>query len=336
MQIVHYFPAKFPVQGYGGTERIAYWLGKAQAEMGHKVIYLCKAGGSVPFAEVMNVEEEFDDLTPLIPPKTDIVQLYNAFPITDNLENLNIPTESIKVPRFKLDYPCLTGIHGNGKPSETFHPNSVFVSQNHAARHNWTEYVYNGIDISEYPIQCIKENFLLFLAKASWKVKNLSGSISIANSAKIPLHIAGGKASFWSRGVISHGTIDGAEKLSLLRNAQALLFPVIWEEPFGVALIEALACGTPIIATPRGAIPEIVDSTCGFLSNSFSELVESVKKLKSLDPEDCRVRVIKQFTHLQMAEGYLAHYRKILKDGFLREGYPTSLGNPQEVTWYKK
>jgi glycosyltransferase involved in cell wall biosynthesis len=336
MQIVHYFPTEFPVKGYGGTERIAYWLGKAQAEMGHKVIYLCKKDGELPFAETINAPEIFDDLTPFIPPKTDIVQLYNVFPITDALDKLQIDNKLIKMPRFKLDYPFLVGIHGNGKASEAFHPNSVFVSHNHAARHNWTEYVYNGVDISEYPFKREKEKFLLFFAKASWSVKNLPGAIQIANKAKIPLHVGGGEVPFWSRGVFSHGIVDGEEKLNLLGNAQALLFPIIWNDPCPVAILETLACGTPVVATPRGSLPELVDSSTGILADSFNELVEATNKIKEIDSEACRHRVINKFTHIHMAEKYQFYYSKILSDGRLREGFPVAKQKPIKYIYYKQ
>jgi glycosyltransferase involved in cell wall biosynthesis len=340
MKIVHYTPAaRFPIVGYGGTSRAAQWLGKAQAEMGHRVTYICKRGSSLPFAETVDAPENFDvltDLTPFIPPKTDIVQLYDVFP-TSNLQTLdeqNLSSLSINIPRFKLEYPFLVCVQGNGKASEAFHPCTVFVSSNHAARHNWTEYVYNGLDISEYPFKGEKERFLLFLAKACWSVKNLPGAISIANKAQIPLHVGGGKAPFWSRGVVSHGTVDGQEKLNLLQNAQALLFPIIWDEPFGIVLIEALACGTPIIATPRGSLPEIVDSSCGILANSFDELVEAIEKIQIIDPEACRDRVSRNFTHIHMAEKYLYYYSKILQDGRLRDGYPIVLKKPAKYIYY--
>ena len=112
MQIVHYLPYSkpFPVQGYGGGERIAYWLGKAQAQLGHQVIYLCKKVSTVPisFAKVIQVSENFDDLNPYIPPGTDIVQLYGT-------------------PNFKLDYPFLVRIGGNGAEGETYLQNTIFL-----------------------------------------------------------------------------------------------------------------------------------------------------------------------------------------------------------------
>ncbi len=324
MQIVHYihFNTPFPVWGYGhggGGQRAAYWLGKAQAELGHKVIYICKKVSkiSIPFARTIEAPKNFDDLTPLIPAKTDIVQVYYT-------------------PIFKLDYPFLIRIGGNGRVGDKYHENTVFISASNAANHNWTEYVHNGLDISDYPLITRKKNFLLFLSKADWIVKNLLGAIRIANKANIPLQVGGGRAPFWSRGVISHGIVDGKEKLELLQNSLALLFPIVWDEPFGNVAIEALACGTPVIATPRGALPEIIDSSCGILANSFDELVEATSKVKNFDPEACRNRIIQKFTHIHMAEKYLSYYSKILRDGFLKEGHPVALGNPRKLIYYEQ
>ena len=318
MKIVHIISAKLPVLGYGGTERIAYWLGKAQAEMGHEVTYLCNPGSKLDFARTFPLEKNIDDLNPFIPRGTDIVQFYST-------------------PNMKLNTPSLTVIEGNGQPGEKYHPNTVFASENHALRHGWTEFVHNGVDLSEYKIQKKKDSYALFLAKAKWKVKNLSGSIRIAKAAGLPLHVAGGRAAFWHRGVASHGMIDGPKKMRLLQNARALLFPVIWEEPFGIAVIEALASGTPVVATPRGALPEIIDETCGVLGNSFEELVEGLQKAVFFDPEACRARVEKKFTHLHMAEKYLQYYNKILSTGKIREGEPRAPvdAEPERKIYYK-
>lgn len=318
MKIVHVISAKLPVLGYGGTERIAYWLGKAQAEMGHEVTYLCDAGSKLSFARTYPLPKKIDDLDPFLPRGTDIVQFYS--------------TSSTK-----LSVPSLTVIEGNGQPGEKYHPNTVFASENHAKRHGWTEFVHNGVDLSEYKLQTKKDSYALFLAKAKWKVKNLAGSIRIAKAAGLPLHVAGGRAGFWHRGVASHGMIDGPKKMRLLQNARALLFPVIWEEPFGIAVIEALASGTPVVATPRGALPEIIDETCGVLGNSFEELVEGLQKAVYLHPEACRARVENKFTHHKMAEKYLQYYGKILSNGKLRDGAPAAPldADPEKKIYYK-
>lgn len=321
MKITHVIPARFPVAGYGGTERVCFWLAKAQAELGHEVTVICEEGSSLPFARTLPLpRERFARLDPLLPPGAEIVQLYTT-------------------PDFALEAPVLVNIGGNGQAGEKYHPNTVFVSRNHAARHGWTEFVHNGLDLTEYPLERRKENYLLFLAKASWRVKNLRGAIRIAQRAGRPLHVAGGRAGCWHLGVRSFGVVDGKRKLALLQSAAALLFPVIWDEPFGVAVIEALACGTPVVATPRGGLPEIVTPECGVLADSFDELVAASTTLGGgrYAAEACRARVEQGFTHIQMAEKYLSYYRKVIADGRLRDGAPAAAADadPQRRVYYR-
>ncbi|MGZ3693959.1 MAG: glycosyltransferase [Bdellovibrionota bacterium] len=310
--------ASFPVAGYGGTERVAYWLAKAQAERGHEVTVICNPGSNLPFARTLDIPENLSNLDTLLPPGTDVVQLYNT-------------------PSFSLKVPVLVNIGGNGQAGEHFHPNTVFVSRNHASRHGWTEFVHNGLDLDEYPLERRKENYLLFLAKASWRVKNLKGAIRIAKEAGRPLHVAGGNASCWHFGVKSFGIVGGQQKLKLLQSASALLFPVIWNEPFGIAVIEALACGTPVVATPRGGLPEIIDESCGVLADSYEGLVAGAKGTKKFTAEACRARVEAAFTHRHMAEKYETYYRKVISEGKLREGFPQAPPNadPQEKIYYR-
>lgn len=317
MKIVHVIDAVFPVPGYGGTERVAYWLGKAQAELGHEVTYLCRPGSSLDFARCLPAPSGYDDLSPHIPKGTDFVQLYGT-------------------PQFKLNYPYLVNIGGNGRAGERFDPNTVFVSRDHARRHGWEFFVHNGIDISEYPLSRSREDYILFLAKASWAVKNLKGAIRITREAKQKLYVAGGKAACWHRHVRSFGSVGGQEKLELLQKASALLFPIIWPEPFGLAVVEALACGTPVVATPRGAMPEILTKDCGILADSHEALVAALGKVGSLDPEACRARVAQEFTHIQMAKRYLEYYTRVQSQGRLGPGQPAAPANadPQERILY--
>jgi glycosyltransferase involved in cell wall biosynthesis len=320
MKIAHVIWARYPVEGYGGTERVCYWLAKAQAELGHEVTVLCRPGSRLPFARVVELPESLTHLDPLLPAGTEIVQLYGT-------------------PGFRVDLPYLVNIGGNGKGGEEFPANTVFVSRDHAARHAWTEFVHNGIDLEEYPLQKEKKGYALFLAKASWRVKNLKGTIRIARAAGLPLEVGGGRAPFWEHwrgGVRSHGTVGGERKLSLLQGAAVYLFPVIWEEPFGISVVEALACGTPVVATPRGALPEILTPACGVIGRSFPELVQGVANARKLDPEACRARVAAAFTHRHMAEKYLFYYKQILSKGRLREGNPVTPADadPQKKTYY--
>lgn len=316
MRIVHVIPCRYPLNGYGGTERVCYWLAKAQIELGHEVKVVCLEGSSLPFAKTIDWNGKEESLAKLIPSDFDIIQMYQT-------------------PRLELPLPVLVNIGGNGQSGEKFHSNTVFVSKSHAERHGWKEFVHNGIDLAEYPLVKSKENFLCFLAKASWRVKNLKGAIHLARRAGMPLHICGGSAPFWESlrgGVKNHGMVDGEEKLRWLSRARALLFPVVWQEPFGLAVVEALACGTPVVATPFGALPEILTTNCGVLSDTYDGLLEGIASARHLDPEACRARVEEKFTHLHMAENYLFYYKKVLQEGRLAPGNPqTPVGqDPQE------
>jgi glycosyltransferase involved in cell wall biosynthesis len=316
VKIAHVIFARFPVAGYGGTERVCQWLAKAQAESGHEVTLLC-LGGSLPFARVVEIPHQLTDLAPFLPAGTDIVQLYQT-------------------PSFSIDAPFVVNIGGNGQAGEKFHPNTVFVSQNHAERHGWTEFVHNGIDLEEYPLARARGRDPLFLAKASWRVKNLRGAIRISQQAGRTLDVAGGRAACWHRRVRSHGMVDGAAKLALLQGAGCLLFPVIWEEPFGLVVVEAMACGTPVVATPRGALPEIVTPESGVLADSFADLVIGCGNSQKFSAEACRARVAEAFTHRHMAAKYEGYYRQILRSGQLRSGFPVAApdADPQKKILY--
>jgi hypothetical protein len=316
MKIAHLIFARFPVEGYGGTERVCQWLAKAQAERGHEVTILCR-GGALPYARIVEIPDSVTDLDPFIPPGTDVVQLYQT-------------------PGFRLSTPFLVNIGGNGQAGEKFHPNTVFVSRNHAARHGWTEFVHNGIDPAEYPLSRSRGRDPVFLAKASWRVKNLRGALRIARAAGVSLDVGGGRTACWHRHARSHGMVDGARKLELLQRASCLLFPVIWEEPFGLVSVEAMACGTPVVATPRGALPEIVTKESGVLADSFDGLVDGVRRAGSFPPEACRARVEEAFTHRHMADKYESYYAKILREGKLRDGFPAAApdADPQKKIYY--
>ena len=118
------------------------------------------------------------------------------------------------------------------------------------------------------------------------------------------------------RGVKYYGMVDDVEKRAVLRNSRALLFPVRWPEPFGIAITEALASGCAVFGTPYGSLPEIVDTKSGFLSNDASEIVEVIRT-RQFSPEACRSRVYEGFTHLNMADSYLKLYESMLTTGKL-------------------
>lgn len=310
MHVTLYHDALIPPPKYGGTERIIYWLGKALIALGHDVTLIAHRGSHIDGARLIELPaRENGRWEERVPPETDLLHLW--------------ATPHRPPPR-----PFLVTIQGNGRPGETFHPNTVFISGRHAANHGASTFVYNGIDPDDYACDEERADDLVFLAKASWKVKNLQGAIEIARASGSLLHVLGSRdlplglqrslPAF--RGVRYWGMVGDEEKKSVLRKARALLFPVRWPEPFGIAITEALASGCAVFGTPYGSLPEIVSEPVGLLSADASELIAGLKT-RHFSPQACRARVVQGgFTHLDMARKYLGLYAKILEAGSLRPG----------------
>ena len=295
MKVTIAHPAKFPVIGYGGTERAIWWLAKGLAERGHEVTLAGLPGSRNPYGPVF--ESDFSG------------EWYRGLPVADIRHFFFTPPAPL------LSEPYLLTIEGNAKAGEEFPENTVFVSRNHAERHGGEYFVYNGLDLSEYPFVPRDKNYWFFLAKASWRVKNVKGAIRIARKTRVPLHIIGGGSGYlpaW-RGVKWRGMLGGSTKLHAIQGARGLLFPVVWNEPFGIAVIEALALGAPVVATPFGSLPELVPSGVGFIGKSYTELEEGVRVCEKIDPSACRAWAEK-FSHAEMARAYEVLYQKVLSE----------------------
>jgi glycosyltransferase involved in cell wall biosynthesis len=315
-------PGKIPVPPklYGGGERAVYWLGKALVELGHQVTLIAHPQSCIPGAELRAISKN-DPQTwqKLIPDSTDIVQFSSNF-----------------IPSTKK--PFLIRVGGNGKPGEKFHPNTVFVSQRHAALHGSRHFILNGLDHSEYSFSEKREDYAVFLAKARWPVKSFPGAVQVARRAGIELRVIGSRNWPFNlqklfppiRGVRYYGMIGGEEKRNLLARARCLIFPVRWEEPCANALNEALVSGCYVVGTPYGCLPEMVTPATGALSAQADELADAVKNPQRFSPQKCRDHVLQEgFTHLDMARKYIGYYERVLNHGSLLEpGEPPPATQP--------
>lgn len=303
-----------PVKAYGGTERVIWWLGKELVRLGHEVVYLVKKGSSCPFAKVLILNEK-KPIVEQIPKDIDIAHFH--FEMWE-----------------ELPCPVLFTIHGNTKdPEKNYHPNTVFVSKNHAKRHGGNHHVYNGIDFDDYgrPDLANKRKYVHFLANAAWRVKNLNGAIEIAAAAHERLHVIGGSRLNFRMGirftmspnVRFHGMLGGDGKNVVLNASKALLFPVLWHEPFGLSIIESLYFGCPVFGTPYGSLPELLNpsqstmdntirSDFGVLSENKSELIDGLSALDSYDRQRCHDYVMDCFSSKKMALDYLHYYEQLL------------------------
>lgn len=318
MKIVFAHYAVLPVRTYGGIERILFWHMVELARLGHRVVLIGNPESQVKEFGIeliaMKNEGRDHEWFKQIPSNADIIHMSH---------NLKIPG----------DIPTIITIHGNGQVGEVFDHNTVFVSKKHAYIHGSDQFVYNCIDLNEYPFIPKAKNLnqkkwdqFLFLAKASWRVKNLKDAVFVCRKTKKHLHIAGGRWWGISRFIHSHGMVGGEEKLDLLRKMDCLLFPVRWHEPFGIAVIEAMSQGIPVIGSPYGSLPELITHETGLIANNLQELQNFVhdNSYARFDPQVIRQYVEKNFNINRHATEYLKLYQKVISGEKLNANAPTN------------
>jgi glycosyltransferase involved in cell wall biosynthesis len=190
-----------------------------------------------------------------------------------------------------------------------------------------------------------KRSYVHFLGKAAWRVKNLKGCIRIARDAGLPLRVLGGYRVNLKMGmritldprVRFEGMVGGGTKNRLINGSKALLFPVRWNEPMGLAVVESLYFGCPVFGTPYGALPELVTSEFGKLSNKKSELVEALGHVESYDRKKCHEYVCDNFASIHMARNFLPLYEKVLNGQTLNPRPPRLVPSgdpPKFLPWY--
>lgn len=294
--------------------------------MGHRITFLVEKGSYCDFAKVLALDPD-KSLSKQIPEDVDLV--HSHIPI-----------------REPLSIPYLITEHGNSYDDKEYDLNTTFISRNHAARHGSEVFVYNGLGLEEYGKAKLeqKREYLHFLGKAAWKVKNLKGCIDIARSAKIPLKVLGGHRINLKMGiritldprVRFEGMVGGEKKSSLINGSKALIFPVRWEEPMGLAVVESLYFGCPVFGTPYGALPELVTPEFGYLSNVKSELVDALKHIEDYDRKKCHEYVCDNFASIHMARNFLPLYEKVLNGQKLNPRAPKLIQSnpPRYLPWH--
>jgi len=317
--------SRLPVSKYGGTQRVVWSLGKELAGMGHRITFLAGEGTTCNFTTVKILNTGIP-LAGQIPEEVDLV--HSFIPVWE------------EVPK-----PLMFTIEGNSRPGRDFHINTCFVSRNHASRYGSKVYVYNGMDLEELgkPRFDIDRSYVHFLGKAAWNVKNVKGCIRIARGAGIPLRVLGGSRInlkmgariTLDRNVRFEGMVGGSYKNQLINGSKALLFPVLWNEPFGIALTESLYFGCPVIGTPYGSLPELITPEFGFLSSSQSELINALEHVDSYDRRKCHEHVCDNFSSRKMTGDYLKLYERVLNGEPLNPKPPALIDSqaPKLLPW---
>jgi glycosyltransferase involved in cell wall biosynthesis len=323
-----------PPRLYGGTERVVAWLVDELVSRGHEVT-LFASGDS-------RTKARLDAIWPralrLGRPRTDpmavqavlleeIARTASEFDVVHaHIDWLHLPLLS------RLGVPFLTTCHGRmdlpGFPDVVGRfPSAPFVSISDNQRvplreANWIGTVYHGLPPDLLRPAYEAGSYLAFLGRLTVE-KGPEAAIRIAHAVEMPLHIAAkvprGKRGYFKERLEPQvdgekiqlvGEVNDRAKQPFLAGASALLFPIDWPEPFGLVMIEAMACGTPVIAFRSGSVPEVVDDgITGFVVSNEAEAIEAIGRLGELDRHRVRAQFEKRFSAGRMAEDYLRHYQ---------------------------
>src|SRR3954451_5722316 len=325
-----------PPKLYGGTERVVAWLVEELVELGHDVT-LFASGDSVTRA----------NLIPVVPralrldrPRSDpiaaqAILLEAVAEHASDFDVIHAHIDWLHLPLLsRLGVPFVTTLHGrldlrglsaviNRFPDAPF----VSISDNQRlplSQANWLGTIYHGLPADAFRPVFKRGSYLAFLGRLTAE-KGPEVAIRIAQAAGMPLRIAakvprGERAYFKQRlepqidgtQVQLIGEVNDEAKQDFLAGAAALLFPIDWPEPFGLVMIEAMACGTPVIAFSRRSVPEVIDhGVTGFVVDGEAEAVEAVRRLSELNRHKVRRRFEQRFTVKQMAKRYSEYYERL-------------------------
>ncbi len=330
-----------PPKGYGGIEWVVALEADGLVEAGHDVT-LFATGDSVTKARLEYVFEEAPgsklindvvlDATHTmfamrgVRERFDVLHVHSPFSALAAAIETGVPTVHTLHGSFT---PEMKRLYGLVADRAWFVPISEAQRRNHEGL-RYADVVYNGIDMDFYSFNTEKEDFVLFLGRAAPE-KGWKRAIDAAKLAGEHL-VSAVKIAHWTEeqewetnikpnlpdDAVVHGEISQEEKVDLLRRAKAVLFPIDWDEPFGLVMTEAMACGTPVIATPRGSVPEvIVDGVTGFIvsvENYAQEAAERLRHLGEIDPAACRERVQRTFSRQAMVAGYERVFERAIRE----------------------
>jgi glycosyltransferase involved in cell wall biosynthesis len=326
-----------PPHSYGGTERVVSYLVEELVQQGHQVT-LFASGDSVTRAKLVpacprSIRLSSDCADPLT---FHTILLDEVFSRSARFDILHFHTDYFHFPFSRYTaLPNVTTLHGrldlpDLQPLFQHFHDVPLISISHSQRIplkyvNWVGNVYHGLPARLHSLRERPGDYLAFLGRISPE-KGVDRAIRIAAQAGMRLRIAAkvdkvDRAYFASEikpllglpGIEYIGEITEREKGDFLGNALAYLFPIDWPEPFGLTMIEAMACGTPTIAFSRGSVPEIVEpGVSGFIVKTEDEAVSAIECCKNFDRRLCRRAFLKRFTAERMAEEYLAIYQKLV------------------------
>ncbi|WP_240348022.1 glycosyltransferase family 4 protein [Longitalea arenae] len=325
-----------PPKLYGGTERVVAYLTNALVKLGHDVT-LFASGDSITKAKLVSVTPTALRLSNSVDQVAGhILQIQEVMDRAHEFDLLHFHTDYLHFPVMRFcDTRSLTTLHGRLdipelKPLYKKFNDAPVISISNAQRRplpmaNWVGTVYHGLPLDLYNFGKGEGDYVVFLGRFSPE-KRADRAIEIARKANMKIKIAAkvdkADQSYFEK-EIRHlldqphveylQEIGEEEKGPLLANAKALLFPIDWPEPFGMVLIEAMACGTPVIAYNHGSVPEVIEhGKTGFIVNDIDKAAEALKNIHLISRSACRETFEKRFSDLVMAENYVRLYEKMV------------------------
>jgi glycosyltransferase involved in cell wall biosynthesis len=331
-----------PPPKYGGTELFIAQLAVGLSELGHEVVVYangesrlpCEVRWLYPAAEWPLADPATGTLRTLVHTSWAIHDLSGACDVVHLNDALATAfTPFVNVPAVKTLHhpyePSLAEMYER-YPDVTYVAISDFQARQHAMPRLRT--IHHGVRVEDYRFERRKREYLLFLGRIA-PLKGTHLAIEVARKTRLPLKIAGEIQpifrDYWDREVAPHvdgrqieyvGEADFATKNALLAGARAMLFPIQWDEPFGLVVIEAMACGTPVLALPGGSMQEIVrDGVNGYVCADAEDMAYRVLHL-DIDPARCREYVRAHFGLDAMVQRYEALFREVMNDGGCANG----------------
>ena len=342
-----------PPKLYGGTERVVAWLTDELVNLGHEVT-LFASGDSVSRAKLIPV---WPRALRLGRPRSDpaVAQTALLEAVAQRARDFDVihcHTDWLHLPLLaRLQVPFVTTLHnrldtpGLSSVLRNF-PDAGFISISDNQRlplpeANWLATIYHGLPSNSLTPSFERGRYLAFLGRLS-RDKGPESAIRIARAAEMPLRISA-KVPRSERGYFKEklepqidgefiqliGEVDDRTKQDFLANAAAFLFPIDWPEPFGLVMIEAMACGTPVIAFRRGSVPEVVDhGSTGFIVDGEADAVAAIKCIAEIDRGKVRAGFERRFTARRMAQEYVHCYEQLVKERAVWKREPAAFAPP--------
>jgi glycosyltransferase involved in cell wall biosynthesis len=323
-----------PPRHYGPWENVASLLTEGLVACDHDVTLFATAD-SLTSAKLHAVcPQGYEENRSLIPKVWECLHISELFERADAYDIIHNHFDYLPLTYSSLTTtPVVTTIHGFSSSGilpvfKKYNGKTFYVAISDADRALELDYiktVHHGIDLAKFDFQSDPDDYLLFFGRMH-PDKGAREAVEIARASGKKLILAGivQDQDYFDRHVAPHlkkdnvtyiGSVGPVERSRLLGKARALLHPITFDEPFGLSVVEAMGCGTPVIAFDRGSMPELIQSgKNGFLVNTVTEAVEAVARIDAIDRADCRRHVEKHFTVERMIREYTHVYEMILQD----------------------